>query len=106
MEADVVVCGLNIRRRKDGSTEAEATLKVCLRGYDYAEWEYVCEAGAGEEYAVNDASISLYTLRAGEDLWQVAKRLRREPNELIKSNPKLEFPVKDGERLFVYRQIK
>jgi len=36
----------------------------------------------------------------------VAKRLRREPNELMKSNPTLEFPVKDGERLFVYRQIK
>lgn len=106
MEADAVVCGLNIRRRKDGTTEAEATLKVSLRGYNYGEWEYVCEISEGEAYVENDASISLYTMRAGEDLWQVAKRLRREPNELVKSNPTLEFPVKDGERLFVYRQIK
>ncbi|MBR6703503.1 MAG: DUF3794 domain-containing protein [Clostridia bacterium] len=106
METSAVVCGLNIRRKKDGTTEAEATLKVSLRGYSLGEWEYICEAKAGEEIPENKASVSVYTMRAGEDLWQVAKRLCRAPEELIKSNPDLSFPVKDGERLFVYRQIK
>jgi hypothetical protein len=38
-------------------------------------------------------------------LWQVAKRLACDPDELQKSNPELTFPVKEGERIFVYRQI-
>ena len=106
VEADCIVCGLNVRRKKDGETEAEATLKICLRSYERREWEYICEAAEGEPYEETNAAVSVYALRAGEELWQVAKRLRSAPEELQRSNPQLEFPVKEGERIFVYRQIK
>ncbi|MBQ8322943.1 MAG: DUF3794 domain-containing protein [Clostridia bacterium] len=105
-EADCLVCGLNLRRKKDGETEAEATVKMCLRSYNRAEWAYVGEAVEGEKREESDAAVSVYVPRAGEDLWQVAKRLSRDPEELKKSNPELEFPVREGERIFVYRQIK
>lgn len=106
VEADCIVCGLNLRRNRGGETEAEATLKICLRSYDNASWEYVREANEGEAHVEKEAAISVFVPRAGEDLWQVAKRLSRDPEELQKSNPDLEFPVKEGERIFVYRQIK
>ncbi|MBQ4053120.1 MAG: DUF3794 domain-containing protein [Clostridia bacterium] len=106
MEADCIVCGLNVRRKKDGETEAEATLKMCVRTYEEAQWEYVSLVTEGEAYAETDAALSIYTLRAGEGLWEAAKRLCRDPEELQKSNPALEFPVKEGERIFVYRQKK
>lgn len=106
VEADCIVCGLNVRRKKDGETEAEATLKICLRTYKNYEWTYLCEATEGEAYAESDAAISIFVPRAGEDLWEVAKRLSRDPEDLKKSNPELEFPVREGERIFVYRQIK
>ncbi len=106
MEADCIVCGLNIRRKKDGEAEAEATLKICLRAYGEKEWEYILEATEGEAYEKNEAAVSVFVPRAGEDLWQVAKRLSRDPEELQKSNPNLQFPISEGERIFVYRQIK
>lgn len=106
VEASAVVCGLNVKRSKEGVTEAEATLKMSLRSFEKREWEYVCEGETGDAFEDNGSAISLFTLRAGEDLWQVAKRLGRDPDELKKSNPELEFPVKEGERLLVYRQIK
>lgn len=106
VEADCIVCGLNVRRRKEGDTEAEATLKICLRAYENARWEYVNEATEGEAYEKSSAALSVFVPRAGEDLWQVAKRLRQAPEELQKSNPELEFPVREGERILVYRQIK
>lgn len=106
VEADAIVCGLNLRRKKDGETEAEATLKICLRSYEKREWEYVGEMAEGEAKEESDAAISVFVPCEGEDLWQVAKRLSRDPEELKRSNPQLEFPVKDGERIFVYRQIK
>lgn len=106
VEADCIVCGLNVRRKKDGETEAEATLKLCLRSYETRAWEYISEATEGEAYTETDAAISVYALRGGEGLWEVAKRLRRAPDDLKKGNPELEFPVREGERIFVYRQIK
>ena len=106
VEADCMVCGLNVRRKKDGETEAEATLKVCLRAYNKGEWSYIGEVAEGESVQESDCAISIFIPRAGEDLWQVAKRLSRDPEELKKSNPDLQFPVKEGERIFVYRQIK
>ena len=106
IEADCIVSGLNVRRKKDGETEAEATLKICLRVYEQAEWAYIKEVEEGETFAENDASFSVYMPLVGEDLWQVAKRLHRQPEELKKCNPTLEFPIKEGERIFVYRQIK
>lgn len=106
VEADCIVCGLNVRRNRGGETEAEATLKICLRSYQNGEWAYVLEAAEGEPIEKSQAAISVFALRAGEELWEAAKRLSREPEELQRSNPELTFPVKDGERIFVYRQIK
>ena len=105
-EADCLVCGLNLRKQKGGETDAEATLKVCLRGYEKTEWAYIGEVTEGEKREESEAAVSIYLPRAGEDLWQVSKRLARDPDELQKSNPELEFPVREGERIFVYRQIK
>ena len=100
-----MVSALNIRRKKDGDTEVEATIKVSVRSYDYAEWEYIASATEGEIVEESDAGISVFVLRENEDLWQVAKRLSCDPEELKKSNAHLKFPLKEGERVFVYRRI-
>lgn len=105
VEADCLVCGLNIRRKKTGETEAEATLKYGFRAYQNREWEYVSEAEAGEEYPDADSAFSVFMTKAGEELWEVSKRLGCSPEDLKKSNPNLDFPLKDGERIFVYRQL-
>ncbi len=104
-ECDCIVCGLNVRRKKNGETEAEATLKLCVRTYEDRAWEYVCEVQEGEEYPAEESAFSVFIPRAGEDLWQVAKRLACDPEDLKKSNAHLEFPLKEGARIFVYRQI-
>ncbi len=105
-EAECMVCGLNVRRKKSGETEAEATLKMCIRTYEDREWEYLSEAEEGESYGENGSGFSVFMTKAGEELWQVAKRVGCAPEELQKSNPDLVFPLKEGERIFVYRQIR
>ena len=106
VEADCIVCGLNVRRKKNGETEAEATLKLCVRSYEERKWEYISELTEGEAEVKNDSAFSVFLPHAGEDLWQVAKRLKCTPEELQKNNPELDFPLKEGERIFIYRQIK
>jgi hypothetical protein len=101
-----MVCGLNVRRKKSGEAEAEATLRLSLRTFEHREWSYVSQMEEGEEYGVEESAFSVFMTSAGEELWEVSKRLRCSPEELTKSNPELTFPLKAGERIFVYRQIK
>jgi hypothetical protein len=106
VEAECAVCGLNVRRKKNGETEAEATLKLSVRVYEECGWEYIDEVIEGEKYEEQDSALSVFLPRAGEDLCQVAKRLRCAPEDVKNSNPALEFPLKEGEKIFIYRQIK
>ena len=106
VEVDCAVCGLNVRRKKNGETEAEATLRLCLRVFENRSWSYLSQLEEGECYGGTDCGFSVFVTGAGEGLWQVAKRLACSPEELQKSNPNLEFPLKEGERIFVYRQLK
>lgn len=103
-EAEGTVCGLSVRRKKDGETEAEATLKITLRIYREIESSFIEDVDEGEQYPKNDSAISLYLPKAGEDLWTTAKRLRCTPEDLQKNNPELTFPLKEGAKIFVYRQ--
>ena len=105
-EVECLVCGLNVRRKKSGETEADATLKMSVSAYNQAEWSYVSQAEEGEAFGESDCAFSVFLPEAGEELWQVAKRLHCEPEVLQKNNPDLEFPVKMGQRIYVYRQIK
>ena len=106
VEAEGIVCGLNVRRKKGGETEAEATLKLCVRAYAKKEWESVCEAVEGEEYPCETAAFSVFIPYAGEGAWELSKRLRLAPEDLQKHNPDLQFPLTGKERIFVYRQIR
>ena len=105
-EADCIVCGLNVRRKKSGETEAEATLKLCVRSYEERAWEYVSELTEGEECEKEQSAFSIFIPKTGEDLWGLAKRLHCPPEELQKSNPELAFPLAEGKRIFVYRRIE
>ena len=79
---------------------------MSVSAYNQAEWSYVSQAEEGEAFGESDCAFSVFLPEAGEELWQVAKRLHCEPEVLQKNNPDLEFPVKMGQRIYVYRQIK
>ncbi len=105
-EVDAIVCGLNVRRKNGGETQAEATVKACVKGYTGSSWAYIADLAEGEAIAEKDSAVSIFVPRAGETLWEVAKRLGRTPTDLQQSNPDLVFPVQEGERIFVYRQLR
>ncbi|MBO5411703.1 MAG: hypothetical protein J6A38_01300 [Clostridia bacterium] len=105
-EGECMVCGLNVRRKKEGETEAEATVKCSFRVFEKRTWGYVSALEEGETCDEPDCAFSVFIARAGEDLWQISKRLNCPPDELQKHNPNLEFPLKESEKIYVYRQIR
>ncbi len=106
VEADGLVCGLNVRRRKSGEIEAEATVKLSLRAYESREFSYVCQVEEGEAYQSEESAFSVFLTEAGEELWTLAKRVKCAPEALQKNNPDLVFPLQSGQKLFVYRQVE
>jgi hypothetical protein len=105
VEAEALVCGLNVRRKRGGETEAEATLKLCIKSYAEGKWEYATDVVEGETLDENDCAFSVFLPREGEDLWATAKRLKCEPSTLQKNNPNLQFPLKAGQRIYVYNPL-
>jgi len=102
--ANVLVCSMSARQKQEGEIDAEATLKICLEEKRTVSGKFVCSAEEGKEVQESDCAISVYIPRAGDGLWELAKSLKKSPEEVSANNPELEFPVKEGQRVVIYRK--
>ena len=102
-ETDCVVTGLTVRNFGK-ETEVEANLKITVCGYEAWQAEYIGEVEPGEEMPEKDCAVTVFLPRAGEGLWEVAKRMGVSPEEVEKCNPDVTFPIQKDERIVVYRQ--
>lgn len=99
-----LVCGMSARQRQEGEIEAEATIKLTLQATKKSTVRPVLSVEEGEPVAVNDSAVSVYAPRAGDGLWELAKSLKKPPEEVAENNPDVEFPIKPGQRVVVYRK--
>lgn len=102
--ADVLVLGMSARQKQEGEIEAEATVKIFLSEKKEYPVKLVTNAAEGEKFTESDSAISVYIPCAGDGLWELSKRLKKSPEEVTKSNPDIEFPVKEGQRVVIYRR--
>lgn len=100
----VLACGMSARQREEGSIDAEVTLKFALTERVKLSARFVASAEAGEAVRESDSAISVYVPRAGDGLWELSKRLNKSPEEVTASNPDLEFPIREGQRVIIYRK--
>ncbi len=100
----VLVLGMSARQKQEGEIDAEATLKISLEEKRRISARLVSSVEEGEALPVCDSAVSVYIPRAGDGLWELAKSLRKPPEEVSASNPDIEFPVKEGQRVIVYRK--
>ncbi len=100
----VLVCGMSARQRQEGEVEAEATLKLTLVPIKTADVTFLTGAEEGELIPIPDCAVSVYIPRAGDGLWELAKSLKKSPEEVAESNPDIEFPIKNGQRVIIYRK--
>lgn len=101
---DGIVCGVYARQKKEGELEAEGTLKMFVRVYSPRTYAYVCGIEGGEEIPENECAISVYIPEQGDGLWEVAKKLKKPPEEVSRCNAELEYPLCGDERIVIYRR--
>lgn len=102
-DISVAVCGISIRQRAEGECEAEASLKITATDGEISRVRYVSGVTEGAEKPERSAAISVYIPAAGDGLWETAKNLSENPEDVTRSNPELEFPLTGKERILIYR---
>ena len=100
----VLVCSMSARQRQEGEIDAEATLKISFKEHKTLSAKFVCGAEEGAEVPVSDCAVSVFIPAAGDGLWELSKSLKKSPDEVSANNPELEFPVKEGQRVVIYRK--
>ncbi len=103
-EISVMPCGMSARQKQEGEIDAEATLKITLAGIRKTTSRQVTAVEEGAPVRENDCAVSVYVPRAGDGLWELAKSLKKTPEEVSASNPDIEFPIKEGQRVVIYRK--
>lgn len=99
-----IACGIYARQKQEGELEVDATLKLFISVYSLKTYSYVSSATEGSEIPENDSAISVYIADKGDGLWDVAKKLKKSPEEVSKYNSELEYPLKQPERIIIYRR--
>ena len=100
----VLACGMSARQKQEGEIDAEVTLKITLTERRTSKITAAVSAELGEPLKLSDSAISVYVPRAGDGLWELAKSLKKPPEEVAVSNPDIEFPIKNGQRVVIYRK--
>ncbi len=100
----VLACGMSARQRQEGEIEAEATLKIVLVPAKKWSVRPVASVEEGDPLVLPDCAVSVYLPREGDGLWELSKSLKKAPEEVAASNPDVEFPIKKGQRVIIYRK--
>lgn len=103
-DVSVLACGTSARQRQEGEVDAEVTLKITIVPRRKTNLTAVASVETGEPLMISDSAVSVYVPRAGDGLWELAKSLKKPPEEVAANNPDIEFPIREGQRVVIYRK--
>ncbi len=104
-EPSVTVTNLSCRLRTGSEIEITAEFALTLRGVSEKTVTMISTVETGAEKEADDYAISLYIVRPGETLWDVAKALNTDEDTLLKLNEDLKIPLTGGEKILVYKEL-
>lgn len=103
-DVNVLSCGMSARQRQEGEIDAETTLRITLTSRKKTVARQVVGVQEGAEIKESESAVSVYIPRAGDGLWELSKSLKKPPEEVSASNPDIEFPIREGQRVILYRK--
>lgn len=102
---EVTITALHARPRGSSDVEVTAEMLVSVRGVQSKETEVISGVVVGTEKEEDDVAISLYIVKEGETLWEVAKELNVDERTLAEQNSDVAMPLKGGEKILLYKGL-
>ena len=105
-EYSVAICAKNSYARLISLSEMEigSNISASIKTATRSEISFICKVEPVGEKKPCSFPISVYIARQGEELWSLSKRLGVHPENLIRVNKDLQFPLTGSERIVIYRQ--
>lgn len=105
--ADVyaVISYANAKTHSVSQTEVSAELVFSVYPREQKTVKYVKEIKCVGDRPMQTGALSVYIPLEGEKLWSLAKRLGVCPDEVLRTNPDLQFPLSGKERIVIYRKL-
>lgn len=101
----VTVVSVGARLRTSTEIEVTAEFTASVRGINAKETTLVSAIEVGAEKEEDDYAISLYIVKPGETLWDVAKALNTDEDTIMKLNEDVAVPLKGGEKILLYKEL-
>ncbi|MBR6788857.1 MAG: hypothetical protein IKM44_03525 [Clostridia bacterium] len=97
------VGNISVRPSRVGELSVKAELHMHTVKSHAVEMTAVIGYKQGAERNKKEGVISMRVGRENETLWDVAKSLLVSPDEIVRQNPDVTFPLKKGDKIFVFR---
>lgn len=102
---EVSVTNVTTRIRGGKDIETTTELLITVRGIKRTTAEVVSDVVIGADKEEDDYAISLYIVRPGESLFDVAKAMNSDEESIMKQNPELALPMQGGEKVIFYKEL-
>jgi len=102
---EVKITSVSARVRSASEIEVTVEIYVAVRGTNRHELKMVSSIETGAEKVDAEYAISLYIVKPGETVWDVAKALNSDEDTILRLNPEIAVPLKGGEKVLVYNEL-
>lgn len=92
-----------VKLKRSGEIDIKAEIMLNLVIKQNIAVSAVSSVTTGATVAAAGGAISVYIASDGESMWDCAKSLKVKPDTITRQNPALEFPLKRGDKVMIYR---
>ena len=97
---------INVKSRHGRELEILAEIKINYNNTVPSVSYITTEILLGDEKETRDCGLEIYLAKSNQTLWDIAKELNVSVTDIMTQNSELSLPLKDGEKIVVYRQLR
>lgn len=100
----VVISEVEVIARRGRELFIDAKIKASIRLFGVEKGVVITDAIMGEPLPLKEEAIEIYFAKAGDNLWEIAKELKTQPEIIIEQNPELVSPLSENQNIIIYHQ--
>ena len=100
------LCDVDVMVKKGRDVYLDASVKVFVNVTECVSGVVISDIKIGEQLEPKDAGIEIYFAKAGDDIWDISKQLKINPELIERQNQELEFPLEKDENIAIFYDLK
>ena len=102
--ASAVIYDSDVAVKKGRELFYDAKIKICINYCSDTVCGIISAANCLEEYPEKDYAMEVMFARAGEELWDIAKKAKIKEQQILDQNPDVVFPLNEDTTLILFYQ--